>query len=119
MRAVYLMAGLGLCGLGILGAFLPVMPSTIFFILALPCFTKSSPKMESWLLTHPRFGPTLVAWSEDRSIASGTKTIAVAMIWISITATVVFFVKILAVRLLLLTTAVCVSLYILTRKTRV
>ena len=48
--------------LGIIGALLPLMPTTIFLILAAGCFARSSPRLEAWLLDHPRVGPTLRAW---------------------------------------------------------
>jgi uncharacterized membrane protein YbaN (DUF454 family) len=56
--------GLFLVALGVVGIFLPVMPTTIFFILALACFTRSSPTLENWLLTHPRYGVTLTQWQQ-------------------------------------------------------
>ncbi|ASD68699.1 YbaN family protein [Pseudoalteromonas piscicida] len=61
-------AGIVFVGLGFVGMALPVMPTTIFFILALACFTRSSPKLENWLLTHPKFGPSLVAWRQYQVI---------------------------------------------------
>ena len=61
-------AGILFVGLGFIGIALPVMPTTIFFILALACFTRSSPKLEQWLLTHPKFGPSLQAWRQYQVI---------------------------------------------------
>ncbi|MDW7551221.1 YbaN family protein [Pseudoalteromonas peptidolytica] len=61
-------AGILFVGLGFIGMALPVMPTTIFFILALGCFTRSSPKLAHWLLTHPKFGPNLVAWQQYQVI---------------------------------------------------
>ncbi|OCQ18778.1 hypothetical protein A7985_23120 [Pseudoalteromonas luteoviolacea] len=61
-------AGIIFVGLGFIGMALPVMPTTIFFILALACFSRSSPKFESWLLTHPKFGPSLIAWREHQVV---------------------------------------------------
>ncbi|ATD08256.1 YbaN family protein [Pseudoalteromonas piscicida] len=61
-------AGIVFVGLGFIGMALPVMPTTIFFILALACFTRSSPKLENWLLTHPKFSPSLVAWRQHQVI---------------------------------------------------
>jgi uncharacterized protein len=62
--------------LGFIGALLPLMPTTIFLILAAGCFARSSPRLESWLLTHPHFGPTLRAWREDGAIGPRAKAMA-------------------------------------------
>ncbi|NOU51233.1 DUF454 domain-containing protein [Pseudoalteromonas sp. JBTF-M23] len=61
-------AGITFVGLGFVGIVLPVMPTTVFFILALACFTRSNPKLANWLLTHKKFGPSLVQWHEHRVI---------------------------------------------------
>ena len=58
--ARYAMLGFGwICvGFGIVGVFLPVWPSTVFFLLALWAFSNSSQRFHNWLYTHPRFGAT-------------------------------------------------------------
>ncbi|UYO01504.1 MAG: YbaN family protein [Devosia sp.] len=76
LRPFYLIAGLVLTALGIIGAFLPLMPTTIFLILAAGCFTRSSPKLENWLLNHARFGPTLRNWRQHGAIAPRAKLLA-------------------------------------------
>jgi uncharacterized protein len=76
-RLAYLVLGFVLLGLGIVGAFLPVMPTTIFVILAAFCFGRSSPRIETWLLEHPRFGAPLRAWREERAIPTRAKIFAV------------------------------------------
>lgn len=62
--------------LGIVGAFLPVMPTTIFLILAAWCFGRSSPRIEAWMLNHPRFGPTLRAWRQYGAVPRKAKIAA-------------------------------------------
>ncbi|PLW77638.1 DUF454 domain-containing protein [Cohaesibacter celericrescens] len=60
--------GLLVSGIGIIGAFLPVLPSTVFFIFAAFCFARSSPRLENWILNHSLFGPPVTAWQEHGAI---------------------------------------------------
>jgi len=73
-------AGWVFVGLGLIGAALPVMPTTCFMILALACFTRGSPRLANWLLNHPRFGPPLRDWQHHGAISPRTKRVAVAAI---------------------------------------
>jgi uncharacterized membrane protein YbaN (DUF454 family) len=76
LRFAYLVAGFGLLGLGIIGAFLPLMPTTIFVILAAGCFARSSKRIETWLLANKRFGPMILAWRAERAIPRRGKVMA-------------------------------------------
>lgn len=76
-RKIKLVLGLFFTGLGIIGAILPVMPSTCFFIMAAYYFGQSSEKLENWLLQHPRIGPTIVNWRCYRAIPMLGKVMAV------------------------------------------
>ena len=75
-RYGWLALGFLFVALGVIGALLPLMPTTIFLILAAGCFARSSPRLEAWLLDHPRFGPTLCAWRRDRAIPRRAKAMA-------------------------------------------
>ncbi len=75
-RFGYLILGCVFVGLGVIGAFLPVMPTTVFLIGALWAFSLSSKRLETWLLEHPRFGPRLVAWRAHRVIPLRVKVFA-------------------------------------------
>jgi len=68
---------------GIVGAFLPLLPTTPFVLLAAFCFARSSTRCERWLLAHPRFGPLIHNWRESRSIPLRAKQIAWVMMALS------------------------------------
>ena len=76
LRFAYLIAGFVLLGLGIIGAFLPLMPTTIFVILAAGCFARSNERVEAWLLENKRFGPMIRAWRAERAIPRRGKVMA-------------------------------------------
>lgn len=75
-RIVYLSIGSLFVGLGVAGAFLPVLPTTPLLLVSLWAFSKSSARLERWLLEHPRFGPRLVAWRTERVIPLSVKLTA-------------------------------------------
>lgn len=75
-RPIWIALGFVFVALGFIGALLPLMPTTIFLILAAGCFARSSPRLEAWLLGHKRFGPTLVAWREEGAIPPRAKALA-------------------------------------------
>lgn len=73
LRWGYTILGCLMVVLGIIGAMLPVMPTTVFLLMALACFSKSSPRFEQWLLQHPRFGASLRAWRAHRVVPKRAK----------------------------------------------
>ncbi|MGB0936478.1 MAG: YbaN family protein [Colwellia sp.] len=77
-------AGVFFVGLAILGAILPILPTTVFLILATACFAKSSPRMEKKLLANKTFGPLINDWQTYRSIPLKAKRMALICICLSV-----------------------------------
>lgn len=75
-RVVLVACGLVAVGLGTLGVFLPLLPTTPFVLVAAWCFARSSKRFHRWLERHPRFGPLLANWREHGAIARRVKVIA-------------------------------------------
>jgi uncharacterized membrane protein YbaN (DUF454 family) len=76
----WLLLGIGFffTGLGVLGALLPLLPATPFFLVALWAFAGSSRRFHDWLYHHPVFGPPLRAWSEQRVIPLYAKALSLS-----------------------------------------
>ncbi len=83
LRPLYFVAGIVLTGIGIVGYILPVMPGTIFLILAAACFARSSERLEKWLLDHPQLGPAVVAWRLRGAIPFRAKVVAITAMTLS------------------------------------
>jgi len=80
MKRIILISLGWLCvGLGFVGVFVPGIPTTIFLIIALWAFTKSSEKLRHWLLNHKRFGPILNNWQEHKVVPRRAKILMVVL----------------------------------------
>ena len=86
-RQGYLVLGWVGVGLGVLGLFLPVMPTTVFILIAAWAFARSSPRLHQWLRGHPQFGEALLAWEDHRAMPRRAKRLALVMLAVSYTIT--------------------------------
>ncbi|MFQ3588446.1 MAG: YbaN family protein [Fimbriimonadaceae bacterium] len=116
-RGAYAGLGFGFVGMGLVGVVVPGWPTTIFMILALWAFKKSSPKMESWLLNHRVFGPTLRDWEENHSIRRRTKIVAISALWVFLILSL-FLIKSLWVKLIVAAVGAWVTWFIWSRRTK-
>ncbi|CAG2138963.1 hypothetical protein LMG31506_02041 [Cupriavidus yeoncheonensis] len=90
LRALWVTLGATSLLLGIIGIFLPVLPTTPFVLLAAGCFARGSERFHGWLLEHPRFGPLVSDWQRHHSIPLRAKCLALVMMWTSMGATAWF-----------------------------
>ena len=83
-RTLLISLGLLCVGLGFVGVFVPGIPTTIFLIIALWAFTKSSEKLRHWLLNHKRFGPILNNWQEHKVVPRRAKILMVVLMSLAV-----------------------------------
>jgi len=98
---------------GLLGIVLPVLPTTPFLLLTAYCYLRSAPNWHKRLLESKHLGPYIKNFQEHKCIPVRIKVYAISMLWITITASALFAVSILWVRLLLFVIAIGVTWHIL------
>ncbi|MFQ3787743.1 YbaN family protein [Halomonas sp. A29] len=100
--------------LGVVGVFVPLMPTTCFMLLAVWAASRGSPRFALWIREHPRFGPTVVAWEGERAIPRHAKWIAGLMLSFSILVLLVTL-SLVWLKLLLVAGLALLGLWIVTR----
>ncbi len=116
VRYLLLAVGWLSVALGVVGIFVPVLPTTPFLLLAAACFVRSSRRFYLWLVNHPRLGPWIRDYLEGNGIPLKGKIYAIGLMWLSIGFSC-YLVPLFWARAFMLTSAVLVSLYILRQKT--
>lgn len=91
IRALLWSAGVIALVLGIIGIFLPGLPTTPFVLLAAACFVRASPRAYTWLLNHKVFGPSLRDWEKHHSIPRKAKYLALLMMAFSVSMSLWYF----------------------------
>lgn len=103
--------------IGVLGIFLPVLPTTIFLILASACFMKSSQRANNWLKNHKILGAYLRNYQDKSGLTVKSKVIHILVLWISISLSALLLTHDFAIRILLLVIAIGVTIHLIMVKT--
>lgn len=102
MRLVYLASGLGFVAIGGVGVVVPGLPTTVFFIIAAWCFSRSSERLENWVLNLPGIGPMVRDHRAGLGMPRRAKIAAISCIVIAVGLSAGLAIDNLAVRLLVL-----------------
>ncbi len=118
MRVIYTISGLISLGLGILGIFLPVLPTTPLLLLAAFLFLRGNRKLYEWLMNHPKLGPYISDFMVHKSIPLHIKIVSVSLVWITLLNCAVFVAPNWALRIFFVVLAAAVTWHILSYKTK-
>ncbi|MCX5992477.1 MAG: YbaN family protein [Chloroflexi bacterium] len=112
-RGILVVAGTLFLGLGILGVFLPLLPTTPFLLLAAACYLRSSQRFYNWLLGNRLLGSYIKNYLEGKGMPLRAKIFSISLLWITIGYSVIFVVEALPIRVVLALVAIGVTTHIL------
>ena len=118
IRYAYLVSGFLLVAIGIIGIFLPLLPTTIFLILASACFVRSSPKTNEWIRNHKILGVYLKNYQDKNGLTIKSKIFTIIFLWLSIGISAFYLTNEFYIRMLLLAIGAGVSIHIMLIKTQ-
>jgi uncharacterized membrane protein YbaN (DUF454 family) len=112
-RHVLLGCGWLSLGLGVVGIFLPILPTAPFILLAAACFMRSSESLYRWLVEHPTFGIHIKDYLDGKGLQRGTKVAALLALWASVVASAWLFVPFAVADAVIVAIAGAVTIHIL------
>lgn len=118
VRYAYLISGFLLVAIGVIGIFLPLLPTTIFLILASACFVKSSPKANEWLRSNKLLSPYLKNYQDKTGLSLKSKIFTIGFLWFSISLSAFYLTNEFYIKIILLVIAVGVSVHLIMVKTK-
>ena len=110
-------AGIVSIGIGMVGVFVPLLPTTPFLLLAAACFVRSSDRLYRWLLGHRWLGPYLRDYRERRAITNRARVVVLLLLWGTLGYSAFGATDSLWVRLALLAVGLGVTVHVLRLRT--
>ena len=117
MRYLLALSGCFFLALGVVGAFLPVLPTTPFLLLSAALFMRSSDRLYQWLMNHRHLGTYIRNFRENKAIPLRVKIVSVSMVWITLLYCTFFVAYAWWMRVMFIAIAAGVSVHILHYKT--
>ncbi len=118
MKILLTIFGLVALGLGILGIFLPVLPTTPLLLLAAFLFLRGNRNLYDWLMNHPKLGPYITDFMIHKSIPLHVKILSISLIWLTLLNCAIFIAPNWPLRIFFLAIAAGVTIHILSYKTK-
>ena len=113
VRKILLVTAGTICvALATLGIFLPLLPTTPFLLLAVACYTRSSDRLNNWLINHRWFGPYIRNYREHRAATLGFKIVSLTFLWATMAYTILAVVHHWALHILLIAVAIGVTIHL-------
>jgi uncharacterized membrane protein YbaN (DUF454 family) len=116
-KAIFIVAGTISFGLGAVGVFLPILPTTPFLLLSAACYYKGSERMHRWLLSNKLFGSYIRNYREGKGISPKGKILTLFLLWATICYSIFFLVNILMFQIILSAIAIAVTVHVTTLPT--
>lgn len=117
-RRLLVGAGTLSTGLGIIGVFVPILPTTPFLLLAAACYARSSDRFYQWLMNNRIFGAYVKNYIEGRGMPVRVKIFTISLLWLTIGLSVAFAVQNTVIRLVLVCIATGVTMHVALIKKR-
>ena len=117
LRWVLIVGGTFFVVMGVIGIFLPLLPTTPFLLLAAWCYARSSKRFYNWLISNKWFGSYIKNYREGKGVPVKVKVISITFLWIMILFSVIFIIFNIYIRLILILIAIGVTIHILSIRT--
>jgi uncharacterized membrane protein YbaN (DUF454 family) len=117
-RRLLIGAGTLSTGLGIIGIFVPILPTTPFLLLAAACYMRSSERFYQWLINNRIFGAYVRNYIEGRGMPVRIKIFTILLLWLAIGLSITFGVQNIVIRIVLICIAIGVTAHIVLIKKR-
>jgi uncharacterized membrane protein YbaN (DUF454 family) len=113
VKLIFMIAGFVFVAIGIAGMFLPLLPTTVFLLLAAACFARSSEKFYNWLHTNKYFGRYLSTYRSSGGMSKASKVNAIIVLWLTILASAYFSLDKIYIVILLFIIAIGVTIHLI------